>query len=192
LQEFISQYGYIAIFILTFFEGESVLIAAGFLAFSGYLDVYLIIFVATVASYVGHGAFFLIALKRRDAFINFAGKFIKINLQKLESLMAQYGVAAIFISQWIYGFRLMSAAVLGLSRMGKTKYFSYLLISCLIWATLCTCAGYFFGTALKDILGDIKEYEKHIAVGVLVAGFIIWIIRYVRKKKNSHNMHTKT
>lgn len=191
MQEYLSQYGYIAIFVLTFFEGESVLIAAGFLAFSGYLDVYLIIIVATVASYVGHGAFFLIALKRREAFINFAGKFIKINLRKLESLMARYGVAAIFISQWIYGFRLMSAAVLGLSRMGKTKYFGYLLISCLIWAALCTYAGYFFGTALKDMLGDIREYEKQIAVGVLVAGFIIWIIRYVRKRKNSDTMHTK-
>jgi membrane protein DedA with SNARE-associated domain len=192
LQEYLSQYGYIAIFILTFFEGESVLIAAGFLAFSGYLDVYLIIIIATVASYVGHGSFFLIAFKRREAFINFAGKFIKVNLKKLESLMVQYGVAAIFISQWIYGFRLMSAAVLGLSRMGKTKYFSYLLISCLIWATICTYAGYFFGTALKDILGDIKDYEKHIAVGVLVVGFIIWLIRYVMKRKNSNNMYTKT
>jgi membrane protein DedA with SNARE-associated domain len=169
-----------------------VLIAAGFLAFSGYLDVYLIIIVATVASYVGHGAFFLIALKRRDAFINFASKFIKINLKKLESLMARYGIAAIFISQWIYGFRLMSAAVLGLSGMGKMKYFSCLLISCLIWATICTYAGYFFGTALKDILGDIKDYEKYIAIGVLVAGFIIWIIRYVMKRTNSSNMYTKT
>ena len=192
MQEFIAQYGYIAIFILTFFEGESVLIAAGFLAFSGYLEVHLIIIVATVASYVGHGSFFLIALKRRETFIKFASKFIKIDLQKLESLMARYGIAAIFISQWIYGFRLMSAAVLGLSRLSTSKYFSFLLISCLIWATLCTYAGYFFGTALKDILGDIKEYEKHIAVGVLAVGFIVWFIRYVMKRKNSYNTDTKT
>jgi membrane protein DedA with SNARE-associated domain len=37
LEAFIATYGYVAIFILTFFEGESVLIAAGFLAFNGYL-----------------------------------------------------------------------------------------------------------------------------------------------------------
>jgi len=168
-----------------------VLIAAGFLAFSGYLDVHIIIIVATVASYVGHGAFFLIALKRKVAFINFASKFIKINLHRLESLMARYGIAAIFISQWIYGFRLMSAAVLGLSGMGKTKYFSFLLISCLVWATICTYAGYFFGITLKDILGDIKKYEMHIAIGVLLAGFIIWFIRDFRKRKNSDNINPK-
>ena len=167
------------------------LIAAGFLSYSGYLDVHLVIIVSTVASYIGHGAFFLIALKRREAFINFAKKLMKINLQKLESLMARYGVLAIFISQWIYGFRLMSAAVLGLSRMGKTKYFSYLLISCLIWAIICTYAGYFFGSTLKELLGDIKEYEMHIAIGVMVAGFIIWPVRDVRKRKSTENMNAK-
>ena len=167
------------------------LIAAGFLAYSGYLDVSLVIIIATGASYIGHGAFFLIAFKRRAAFINFAQKFIKINLQKLESLMARYGIAAIFISQWIYGFRLMSAAVLGLSRMGKKKYFSFLLISCLIWAIICTYAGYFFGSALKDILGDIKKYEMPIAGGVMVVGFIIWLIRDVRKRKSINNVNTK-
>lgn len=148
---------------------------------------HIVIIVSTVASYIGHGSFFLIALKRKEAFIKITRKFIKFNLQKLESLMARYGVAAIFISQWLYGFRLMSAAVLGLSGMRKTKYFSFLLISCLIWATICTYAGYFFGAALKDILGDIKEYEMHIAVGVLAAGFIIWFIRDVRKRRGTEN-----
>ena len=167
------------------------LIAAGFLAYSGYLDVSLVIIIATGASYIGHGAFFLIAFKRREAFINFAQKFIKINLQKLESLMARYGIAAIFISQWIYGFRLMSAAVLGLSRMGKKKYFGFLFVSCLLWAIICTYAGYFFGSALKDILGNIKQYEMPIAGGVMVVGFFIWLIRDVRKRKSINNANTR-
>ncbi len=98
--------------------------------------------------------------------------------------MARYGIASIFISQWIYGFRLLSAAVLGLSRMGKKKYFFFLLISCLIWAAICTYGGYFFGATLKNILGDVKKYEPHIVIGVLVAGFIIWFIRDVRKRRN--------
>ncbi|MFZ6016361.1 MAG: hypothetical protein ACOYU0_01860 [Nitrospirota bacterium] len=75
--------------------------------------------VSTTASYIGHGTFFFIALHRREAFIKFTQKLIKVNLAKLESLMVRYGIASIFISQWLYGFRLLSAAVLGLSRMGR-------------------------------------------------------------------------
>jgi membrane protein DedA with SNARE-associated domain len=184
LQELLSRYGYLAIFILTFFEGESVLIAAGFLAFSGYLDATMVIIISALASYVGHGTFFLVALYKREAFFALIRRFVKVDLLKLESLMAKYGVAAIFISQWLYGFRLLSAAVLGLSRMGTTKYFTLQLISCLIWATICTCGGYFFGATLRNILGDVKRYEPYVAAGVLAAGFLVWFIRDVRKKRN--------
>ena len=183
LEELLSRYGYIAIFILTFFEGESVLIAAGFLAFSGYLNVTVVIIVSALASYVGHSTFFLIALYKREAFFALIRRFVKVNLLKLESLMARYGIAAIFISQWLYGFRLLSAAVLGLSRMGTTKYFIFQLISCIIWATICTTGGYFFGAALRNILGDVKRYEPYVAAGVLAAGFLVWFVRDLRKKR---------
>jgi len=182
LEEFISRYGYIAIFILTFFEGESVLFAAGFLAFHGYLDAPLVVLVSTTASYVGHGAFFLIALYRREGFLRLIQRFIKVNLLKLESLVARYGSAAIFITQWIYGFRLLSAAVLGLSRMNTKKYFTLQFISCLIWAVICTGIGYYFGATLTHLFGDIKKYTMFIALGLMLAGFLIWIIRDVRKR----------
>ncbi|MEW6585295.1 MAG: DedA family protein [Nitrospirota bacterium] len=184
MEEFIAKYGYLAIFILTFFEGESVLIAAGFLAFNGYLNEFAVIIVSFFASWIGHGTFFLIALHRRETFLRLIQRFVKVNFLKLEALMAKYGTASIFISQWLYGFRLLSAAVLGFSRMGTRKYFTYMLISCFLWATICTFAGYFFGATLKSILGDIKEYEKYIAVGVLVAGFLIWLIRDIKKRRS--------
>lgn len=145
------------------------------------------VIISAIASYVGHGTFFLIALYRRETFLKYTQKIIKVNLSRLESLMEKYGVASIFISQWLYGFRLLSAAVLGLSRMGKRKYFTFLLVSCLIWATICTYGGYFFGATLKNILGNVKEYELPVALGFLVIGFIIWFVRDVRKKRNGSN-----
>lgn len=143
--------------------------------------------VSATASYVGHGTFFIIAFHRREAFLKFTQRFIKVDLSKLESLMTKYGIASIFISQWLYGFRLLSAAVLGLSRMGVKKYFTFQLISCVIWAIICTLVGYFFGATIKNVLGDVKKYEPYIAASVLAAGFIIWFIRDVRKKRNAVN-----
>lgn len=159
------------------------LIAAGFLAFHGYLDAITVVIVSTAASYVGHGTFFLIALLRKEAFLKIIQRFIKVNLLKIESLVARYGIAAIFITQWMYGFRLLSAAVLGLSQMGTTKYFTFQFISCIIWATICTSGGYFFGATLKNLLGDVKKYNIYIAIGVMAAGFIIWFIRDVKKRR---------
>jgi membrane protein DedA with SNARE-associated domain len=164
-----------------------VLIAAGFLAYNNYLDASAVVLISAIASYIGHGAFFLIALHRREVFLKYIRRVIKVNLSRLESLMEKYGVASIFISQWIYGFRLLSAAVLGLSRMGKKKYFTYLLVSCLIWATICTYGGYFFGATLKNIVGNLKGYELPIALGVLAVGFIIWLLRDVMIRRDVSN-----
>lgn len=160
------------------------LIAAGFLAFHGYLDVILIVVVSTAASYIGHGTFFLVALYKREAFLSIIQRFIKVNLLKLEALVARFGTAAIFITQWMYGFRLLSAAVLGLSRMGAVKYFSLQFLSCLLWAVICTASGFFFGATLKNLLGDVKKYNIYIAMGFLVAGFVIWFLRDVKKRRH--------
>jgi len=153
--------------------------------------VIMVIIVSTAASYVGHGAFFLVALYKREAFFKLIQRFVKVNLLKLESLTAKYGIASIFICQWLYGFRLLSAAVLGLSRMGATKYFTFQLISCLIWAIICTAGGYFFGATIKNLLGDVKKYEPYIAVSLLAAGFIIWFIRDIKKKRSADLLRIK-
>jgi membrane protein DedA with SNARE-associated domain len=169
-----------------------VLIAAGFLAFNGYLDATLVIAVSTAASYVGHGTFFLFALYKREAFFALIQRFVKINLLKLESLMARYGTVSIFVCQWLYGFRLLSAAVLGLSRMGTVKYFTFQFVSCLLWSVICTSAGYFFGATLKNLLGDLKRYEPYIALGVLAAGILVWFVKDFRKRRRADFIRTES
>jgi len=109
-------------------------------------------------------------------------RFIKVNFLRLESLVARYGTAAIFITQWLYGFRLLSAAVLGLSRMRRSRYFTLQLLSCAIWAVICTYIGYFFGATLRNLLGDIKKYNILIALGIMGIGFILWLTMNVRKR----------
>jgi membrane protein DedA with SNARE-associated domain len=66
----------------------------------------------------------------------------------------------------------------------KRKYFTYQLISCLLWAIICTCAGYFFGATLKNVLGDVKKYDQYIAIGVLGAGVVVWLVKDIRRKRS--------
>jgi len=44
MEELIQKYGYIIIFLITLFEGESVLLIAGFMAYQGLLDLELSMF----------------------------------------------------------------------------------------------------------------------------------------------------
>ena len=53
LQQFLQEFGYFALFLGTFFEGETILVLAGFLAFRGYMDLKLVMIVAFLGSYAG-------------------------------------------------------------------------------------------------------------------------------------------
>jgi membrane protein DedA with SNARE-associated domain len=53
LQQFLHDFGYFALFLGTFFEGETILVLAGFLAFRGYMDINLVVLVAFFGSYAG-------------------------------------------------------------------------------------------------------------------------------------------
>ncbi|GAW66758.1 hypothetical protein GPEL0_01r2252 [Geoanaerobacter pelophilus] len=57
MQEFFKEYlqvhGYWVLFLGTFLEGEAILIFAGFLAFGGYLNIYLVMLSALAGSFLG-------------------------------------------------------------------------------------------------------------------------------------------
>lgn len=46
LQQFLQDFGYFALFLGTFFEGETILVLAGFLAFRGYMQLDTVILTA--------------------------------------------------------------------------------------------------------------------------------------------------
>lgn len=149
------------------------------------MDVITIIVTATIASFGGHAAAFILAFKKREKFVNFLTRHTKADISRLNRLIEKWGTWAIFITQYIYGFRILSAAVLGLTTMGPKKYFPLQFLSCVIWAVLMTYIGYFFGHAFQIFIGDIKKYAFQIATGIIVIGFLLWIKRGLRRQKDN-------
>jgi membrane protein DedA with SNARE-associated domain len=53
LQSLIENYGYLAVFIAAFLEGETILVMAGFAAYQGYLDLEKVILIALFGGLLG-------------------------------------------------------------------------------------------------------------------------------------------
>ncbi|WP_217994833.1 DedA family protein [Methylogaea oryzae] len=68
LHEIISQYGYIALFIGTFLEGETILLVAGYLAHEGHLGLTLAILSAFLGTFAGDQTFFFLGRARASSF----------------------------------------------------------------------------------------------------------------------------
>jgi membrane protein DedA with SNARE-associated domain len=186
MHEFIIRYGYAALFLGSVLEGESVLIAAGFLARSGYMDLPLVMLVACAGTYLADLSIYFLGRDKGEAVI---ARFpiARSYYPKVKSLFAKYGIWAIFITRYLYGFRLAAAATLGLTRMRRSTYLPFNFLSCAIWAVLMGGLGYVFGASLEALIGQVRQYEKYVVLCIIILGLGGWLIRRRWSKRPRQN-----
>ncbi len=177
----LQKLGYLGVFIGTFFEGETILVIASFLSQRGYLILWLVILTAFLGAYTGHIFWFWIgrkhAWKLMAKFPHFKEKF-----QRVADLFERYGILAIFITQYLYGLRIASAVVFGLSRIRTGTFFFWQAVSCLLWAALIAILGYFFGHVVEQVLGQAASVEKWAILAIILIAVAISLYHRFRDR----------
>src|SRR3984893_1778264 len=131
----LHKFGYIAVFIGTFLEGETILVMAGFFAQRGHLNVVGVILVAAAGAYVGHVFWFWLGRTRGVRLLERFPR-MKKHFGKGIRIFERYGAPAIFITQWLYGLRVTCAVIIGISRISVIKFLLYDALTCLVWAAV--------------------------------------------------------
>jgi len=188
MHDLIIKFGYPALFLGCLLEGESVLIAAGFLARSGYLDLPLVMLFALAGTYTADMTIYFLGRKKGEGVIS---KFpiAKTYYPKAKTLFDRYGIWAIFITRYIYGFRLAAAGSMGLMKMRKSKYLAFDFLSCMIWAILIGGLGYMFGASLEALIGQVKHYEKFVVLLIIIVGLGAWLLRRLWNKRQCQKIN---
>ncbi len=188
MEDLIIKFGYPALFLGSFLEGESVLIAAGFLARGGYLNLKLVMLVALSATYIADVSLYFLGRAKGKGIIT---KFpiAKTYYPKVKTLFDRYGIWAIFITRYVYGLRLASAATFGLMKMKRGKYLPFDFLSCTIWAVLVGGLGYLFGASLEAIIGQVKHYEKIVVAFIILVGLSVWLFRRAQSRRENKRIN---
>ena len=166
----------------TFFEGETVVVAAGALAREHGLDVGLLAACAFAGSFLGDQTWFYVGraggpslLARRPSWAAGAAR--------VEAWTARWGTAFVLGFRFLYGIRTVAPLVLGATRYPAGRFFVLNAVGALLWSLLVTALGYSLGFAVETALGRFVEAEEVLAV-VLVAGVAFWLgLRHVRRKR---------
>lgn len=174
-ESLLQDFGYLAVFVGTFLEGEAILITAGFFASRDYLDPFLVTLVAFGGAFFGH--LFWFWLGRRHG-VRLLDRFprMKRHFGKGIRVFERYGASAIIITQWLYGLRITCAVIIGMSRISWIKFVVYEAVSCAAWAAVITAAGYYFGRAIETLLGRVENIEKYalVVIALVAIGFWAW------------------
>lgn len=180
----LERFGYLAVFVGTFLEGEAILVAAGFFAERGYLNVITVTIVAFAGAYVGHLFWFWLGRKHGIRLLDRFPR-MKSHLGRGIRMFERYGAAAIIITQWLYGLRITCAVVVGMSRISLVKFLFYEAVSCAIWAAVITALGYYFGAAVEAVLGKAAHVEKYALLFIIVVAVGVWLYHRWKEKRET-------
>jgi membrane protein DedA with SNARE-associated domain len=178
----LEQFGYIAVFLGTFLEGEAILVAAGFFASRGYLDIVLVTLVAFAGAYAGHLFWFWLGRVHGVRLLDRFPK-MKRHFGQGVRVFERYGAAAIIITQWLYGLRITCAVIIGMSRISIVKFLIYEAVSCALWAVVITAAGFYFGRAIESLLGRVEHIEKYGLLVIVAIAVGFWLYHRWKERR---------
>lgn len=162
----IARFGYLAVLLGTMFEGETVLLLAGYAAHRGYLDLTAVIGVAWLGAALGDQGFFWLGRRHGARLLQsrpaWRGK-IERALRRIE----RHPQTTILAMRFVWGLRMALPAALGMSHVHWQRFFWLNLLSAAVWAMLVAGIGWSFGTLIASHAAAWHRYEHWGMAGVL-------------------------
>jgi len=172
IHAFLVSYGLIVVYLGVIIEGESVLIAAGFLAHQGVMNPFAVFLAAFAGSLTG------------DQLLFYAGRFFAdsqlVRRQTERPLFAsvlarvQRNPVLFTLSvRFIYGARTIGPLALGIAGVRPLLYTSLNIVAAAVWAALFTLLGYLCGQTIERFSGRLHAEHKLVVAGLLCLGALV-------------------
>ena len=179
IEGIVALYGPAVVFIGTFFEGETVVVVAGFLAHQGVLNPFVVAACAAVGSFAGDQLWFF--LGRRHASHPLVVRVTQRPLfRKAAAAIDTHPRKFILSFRFIYGIRTISPVAVALTGVPTRTFLLLNAVSAVVWAVCFTSIGYFFGKAAEAFLGKMTSIEHKVLVAVACAAAVFAIYQIVR------------
>ena len=193
---YLIKYGYPIVLVGVMIEdagipipGETTLLVAGFLAFQGHLNVFVVIALGIVGAILGDNIGYVLGKKLGRPFLERYGRFVFINDHKLalaDRFFARHGDKTVFFARFVSGLRELAAWFAGISRMHWRTFFTYNASGAVAWAVAITMTGYAGGYFLN---GGWRLLVVWVGRGsMLVLGFAVLIALIVVAIRYSHRV----
>jgi membrane protein DedA with SNARE-associated domain len=159
--------------------GETILLLASFLAYSEHdLRLPWIVVVATIAATLGDNLGYAIGYYGgRALLIRYQSLFRIKNstLARGENLFSRYGAVTVFFARFVAGMRIITGPLAGVLRMSWRKFLLFNFLGALLWVSVISSAGYFFGRHWGRVQRDVKRFDLlALVLGAIVAAFLWW------------------
>ena len=188
----ILKIGYLGIFILMALESmvtpipsELVMPFAGFLVYTGDMNMVLVILAGTFGCVFGSLLSYYIGYLGGIPLVMKFGKYLLLNKHDLEitrSFFRKHGEKTIFISRFIPVVRHLISIPAGIGKMDLKKFVIFTFLGSLGWNTILTVAGYYLKQNWEIIHEKLRSFEIAIIM-ILLAVVILFVYYHVKRAR---------
>ncbi|MCG1318094.1 DedA family protein [Staphylococcus epidermidis] len=198
ITDFISKWGYTAIFILILLENilpvvpsEIILTFAGLLSVKSHLSIWTLLIIATIASFIGLLILYyicrLISEEKLYRFVDRHGKWMKLkskDLKRANDWFKKYGAWAVFLCRFVPVLRVLITIPASINRMNVIQFTTLSLIGTTIWNFALILLGRLLSDSFDALMNGIHTYSRIMYIIIIIA-VIYFVIRYLMKRRRS-------
>jgi membrane protein DedA with SNARE-associated domain len=184
LASLIDTYGYLAILVGTFFEGETILVLGGFAAHRGYLHLPWVILAAFIGTLLGDQLFFVLGRWHSEKILAKRPSW-KRRVEKAQARIRGFRIPFLIVFRFLYGLRSVTPFVVGMSDVPAPLFLFLNALGAMIWAVAVGTGGYLFGNVLEIFIANVKRYELYVFVTIAAVGAVIWIVRLASRRRRA-------
>lgn len=196
IQQFMSQFGNLGVFLLIFIENifppipsELILTFGGFMTTTTTMTVFSVVFFATLGSVLGALLLYMIGhflgSERIKPLLDRYGRIIHLSYDDVLKALTwyrRYEGKTVFFCRMIPLIRSLISIPAGMASMNLSVFLLLTTLGSLIWNTILVYAGAVLGEHYTDILGIMDTYSW-ITYALLFILLLFMIIKFMRNKK---------
>lgn len=174
---FFSKFGYFAIGVGTFLEGEIILILAALMAIQGHVQLEWVIVAAAGGAFLGDVVSYLIGSWKVDFLLEKIPS-VKKYYPRAQHFFKKFGIISILAARFFYGLRVPTGVIAGMTNIRIVRFLSIALVGCTLWAVVWSILTYSLGQSLTGLFSEFQKYQSYIMIVMIVA---LPIFLFVRK-----------
>lgn len=168
LELLVVRWGYLAVVLGTFLEGETILVAAGAMAHRGLISLPLVMLCAFIGSVGGDQLWFQLGHRYGQPFLDRRPAW-KARTAVVDRYAARFGSFFVLGFRFIVGVRTVTPALLGASGYPRLRFAWLNALGGALWSVAVGSAGYALGAAITQLLARAAHAEELLGVALLVA-----------------------
>lgn len=175
LEDFLANYGYLALLVGTFFEGETIVVLGGLAAKFGHLSLPSVIAVSIVGTVLGDQLYFLVGRRYGKRIVRYKPQWAE-RADRFTALIDRWDVYLILSFRFMYGLRSIASFAFGMSSVPFGKFAVLNLVGAVVWATVMACFGYLLGKGAELVMDDVQGRGVLLLLTGAATGLLVWLM----------------